>query len=666
MGIADPDTLFQDFRRAAEAGDWAAALAPIARLAALFPGEKQPHAFHGQTLDRLGRPADAAAAYAAALALDPDWRAVRLNRAMALVGAGDLSAAADELDRIQPGPDLDAELPRARRRLAVARMERLSAEAVAREATGDVAGAVEAFAAALRIDPAFLPALIGLGQLCDAAGLPGPARDCATAALEVAPDQGATRLLAGLVALADRDWPRARAHLVVAGSLLEDPLPALAGRLRVGLEAADLAGRPALVAEVRAALDRGAALPPFALLHLDLDDDSLRANARRWSARVPMPLSLVAPSRTPTDRLPRVAFVSADFRRHPMARAIAPVLEARQPADGWVGLYSVGPDDGDPLRARLAAAADAFVDLNGQDDASAAHRIAADAPDIVIDLMGWTAGQRQPVLAHRPAPLIAHWIGYPDDPMAPWIDVVVADRVTAPDGWEAGGTPVVRLNGCYFPGDPQRPRPRAIGRAAAGLPDDAVVLATLVALPKLDPDWLTAVGEAMRAVPATRLWLLAADDAEATASLRAALARLDVAPERLLAAPRRAEAEHLDRLALADLFLDCWPYGAHTTALEALWCGVPVVTRLGDRFAGRVAASMLASAGLGEFVARDRATWTAMVVGLARDAGRRQAARDRLSAAVADAPLFDCQGRLAELVAKLVDFGSRRVLPASP
>jgi protein O-GlcNAc transferase len=338
----------------------------------------------------------------------------------------------------------------------------------------------------------------------------------------------------------------------------------------------------------------------------------------------------------------RLAYLSADFHEHATAYLMARIFELHDRSRFEVIGVSYGLDDGSAMRQRLKRAFDQFLDVRGLSDAQAAALLREKEVDIAVDLKGLTEGTRLGILAHRPAPLQATYLGYPGTLGAAWIDYALADRVVLPPQDESFYLEkVVRLPGSYQANDDSTPiAERTPSRAAAGLPEGGFVFCcfnnTFKLTPRLFDSWM----RLLQATPGSVLWLLQPEPA-AAARLRESARARGVDPARLVFAPRLPRAEHLARHRLADLFLDTLPYNAHTTASDALWAGLPVVSCAGPTFAGRVAASLLGALGLPELVTQRAADYEALALQLARDPQRLAAIRAKLAANRRSMPLFD-------------------------
>jgi predicted O-linked N-acetylglucosamine transferase (SPINDLY family) len=293
------------------------------------------------------------------------------------------------------------------------------------------------------------------------------------------------------------------------------------------------------------------------------------------------------------------------------------------------------------MRQRIRGACEHFEDLRGQSFEAVAQRVRALGIDILVDLKGTTQDCLLAVFAHRPAPLQVTWLGFPGSTGAPYIDYFIGDRIVTPlAAADHFSEKIAQLPHCYQPNDADRPLPRASARADWGAPDDKLLLCAFHQSYKISEEvfdvWCSLLRERSDAV----LWLLQWN-ANVQGNLTAAAAARGIGPERLLFAPVVPLADHLSRLACADVYLDAWPCNAHTTAGEALWCGVPVVTLKGPTFAQRVAASLLHNVDLDEWICSDRESYRVKVLALVDDASRRAAIRSHLQAQRATIPLFD-------------------------
>jgi predicted O-linked N-acetylglucosamine transferase (SPINDLY family) len=337
----------------------------------------------------------------------------------------------------------------------------------------------------------------------------------------------------------------------------------------------------------------------------------------------------------------RLGYLSSDFHGHATAYLMAELFELHDRGRFEVHAYSYGIDDGSATRARLRRAFDRFVDIGQLSHADAASAIHADGIDILVDLKGYTYGARPEIPALRPAPVQVSFIGYPGTSGSQFIDYLVADRFVVPAGQEAEYSEALALlPGCYQVNDRNRPVGEAPARAALGIPEDAFVFCCFNQPYKILPEVFAVWMRLLQAQPRGVLWLLDWNPG-ATRRLRGEAQKSGVEPGRLVFGAKLPPVEHLGRARVADLFLDTFPCGAHTTASDALWVGLPVLTCAGDTFVSRVAGSLLASLGVPELATRSLREYEALAMRLARNPGELAALREKLVRNRAKAALFD-------------------------
>ena len=363
----------------------------------------------------------------------------------------------------------------------------------------------------------------------------------------------------------------------------------------------------------------------------------------------------------------RVGYLSADFHRHATSQLMVQMLESHDRGAFEVTLFSTGPNDATPMRARIEASSEHFIELRGASFETVAQRVRAAHIDILVDLKGATFDTLLPVLAQRPAPLQVTWLGFPGSTGAPFIDYLIGDAIVTPLGDAAHfSEKIAQLPHCYQPNDGQRELPLPSTRADWGVPDaDAILLCGFHQSYKISAEVFDCWCELLHALPNAVLWLLRWNT-NVQATLTAAAAARGIAPERLAFAPLLPLQQHLSRLACADVYLDAWPCNAHTTAGEALWCGVPVVTVLGAPFAQRVAASLLHSVALDELVCADGPAYKRTVIALAGDGPRRAALRTHLLEQRRNSPLFDGAGFARDIEALYLRMWTRAVAGLPP
>jgi len=338
----------------------------------------------------------------------------------------------------------------------------------------------------------------------------------------------------------------------------------------------------------------------------------------------------------------RVAYISADFRDHAVARLVAGMFEHHDRSRFETIGVSLVPDDGSAMRARLRGSFDHFIDADRQSDEHVASLLRRMDADIAVDLMGFTSGCRPGLLSFRPAPVQVNFLGYPGTMGAAYVDYIVADAIVIPGDHRAFYTEkIVTLPDAYQCNDRRRTIADVTpSRADLGLPDGAFVFCCFNNSNKLTPELFAVWMRLLDQMDDSVLWLLE-DNQAATHNLRREAAARGVAPDRLVFAPRVKPAEHLARHRAADLFLDTLPYGAHTTASDALWTGLPVLTCRGSTFAGRVGASLLRSAGLPELITSSLSEYEALALKLARDRDTLRALKQALAGNRDTCALFD-------------------------
>ncbi|HEX5686279.1 MAG TPA: tetratricopeptide repeat protein [Ideonella sp.] len=399
-------------------------------------------------------------------------------------------------------------------------------------------------------------------------------------------------------------------------------------------------------AQLLKALDQGddqtgQKLSPFALLAVDATpEQQRRIGALRLRGLTPglKPMPPAGPRRP--GRI-RVGYLSCDFHQHATSVLMAELLERRDSERFEVTLYSHSPDDGSEIGKRVRAACDHFVDVTHCSNADVARRMRADDIDIAIDLKGHTRGSRFELLAFKPARVSAAFLGYPATTGADFIDYMIGDPVVLPLA-QAGqySEHLAQLPNSYQPNDRRRALPPAPTRAQAGLPDDAVVFCCFNQTYKISPHMLDLWARILHGAPNAVLWMLAWNP-HAQANLERELAARGVGQERVFWAPKLPLSKHIARLRVADMFLDTWPCNAHTTASEALWAGVPVLTVPGATFASRVAASLVTACGLPDLAAPDEDGYVNLAIALAQESATLQGLKEHLDTQRMNLPLFD-------------------------
>ena len=373
-------------------------------------------------------------------------------------------------------------------------------------------------------------------------------------------------------------------------------------------------------------------ISPLALLALDDDAALHQIAARTWvEAKHAAGSTREAPlACSDTHRL-RIGYYSADFRNHPVSQQLIAVLEQHDKAAFEVFAFSFGPQVNDAMQQRVRAAVDHFIDISSRSDEQVAQLSRDLSIDIAIDLAGLTASARPGMFAARCAPVQASYLGYPGTTGADYIDYLLADAVTIPASHRQHySEQIITLPGCFMPHDTtQALVVPPLTRAEAGLPEQGFVFRCYNSSYKILPETFACWMRLLQQVDGSVLWLNA-DNSATTANLRAQALAHGIAHDRLVFADRASLPLHHARNRLADLFLDTFPYGAHSTGADALWSGLPVLTRRGASFASRVCASLLTELDLPELITETAADYETTALRLARNPQELAALRDRL------------------------------------
>ncbi len=386
---------------------------------------------------------------------------------------------------------------------------------------------------------------------------------------------------------------------------------------------------------------------PFWLLSEMTSPEQQLSYTRRWAAarfhNFRAVSSASSPGKRDGGRRLRVGYLSSDFHDHAVAHLLVEVLERHDREQFEIYAYSYGPDDGSTVRARLRAGIEHFCDVAWEPDDAVVTRIRADDLDLLVDLRGYTAGDRLQIMARRPAPVQVTWLGYPGTTGADFIDYIIADDYIIPrDAERFYSERVLRMPVCYQPNDRKRQIAQPLTRTQYGLPEDAFVFCCFTQGVKILPEVFACWMRLLSRIPGSVLWLLD-DNLWANANLAKAAAQAGINAERLIPAPRLPNDQHLARFGAADLALDTFPYTSHTTASDALWMGCPLVALCGETFAARVSASIVSACGFPELVTTTLEAYEALAYRVATDAVLRKDVTARIVASRDTSPLFDSQ-----------------------
>lgn len=583
---------------AAQTGRVQEAAELLSRAVALNPGRADALNDLGIARQALGRFEAALEAYERAIALDPDFAEAYVNRGDALADLQRHEAALESYARaiaLKPGI-ADFHINRGNALSALKLHE----------------AALESYDRAISLKPEYAEAYYNRGETLRELNRPEAALESFGCALRLKPDH---ENLYGL-------WLHTK-MTVCDWNGIEGDFSTLAWKME----------------------RNECASPPFPLLAMPVSASLQRKAAEIWvQARHPASDALPGiPRRPGRDRI-RVGYFSADFHDHATSHLMAELFEQHDKSRFELTAFSFGPDKQDAMRRRVSAAFEKFIDARSMSDLEVAMQARDLGLDIALDLKGFCQDSRTGIFALRAAPVQVNYLGYPGTMGAEYIDYLIADATLIPEEQQRHySEKIVYLPHCYQVNDTKRPiSDKAITRQEMGLPQAGFVFCCFNNNFKIVPGMFDCWMRILKRVEGSVLWLLE-DNAKAADNLRKEAKARGVNPGRLVFAKRLPLPDHLARHRLADLFLDTLPCNAHTTASDALWAGLPVLTCLGETFAGRVAASLLNGILLPELAARTPEEYERAAIDLAMNPGRLADIRCRLAGNRLTAPLFDVQ-----------------------
>jgi protein O-GlcNAc transferase len=609
----DPTSAPARYNLAGMLSDQGAHAAALEHLTVLLnQNPNLPDAWFGLAMasDGLGRIDDAIAQYGRALQLNPNHIAGLYNLAGVFQRIGRFSEAVDYYRRALT---LRPNLTPANLNLGLTLLR-----------LGRLGEGIDCYNAVMAYEPESPDALLGLGEAYQRLGKHEAAIEAYTRGIQARPDSPSTMIALGTLLQMHERLDEAIGYFSQAVRLAPQMMngwSALTAAKKYACDWAELDVCERMVLDgVRAG--RGGS-NPFSVLTLDSTPADQLAVAQHWTA-ANFGSCTPLPPRAPHDRDKiRIGYVSADFRKHATAYLATGVFENHDRSRFEIIAYSINPAEDSDERRRLEAAFDRFVDINLLSHDQAAALIHRDEIDILIDLKGYTGEARSEIFAHRPAPIQVNYLGYPGTMGAPFFT-----------------EKLVQLPVSYQP-NMRRPISQETGtRADHGLPDGAFVFCSFNQAYKITPAvfgiWMRILG----ATPDSVLWLLDSNRFS-NANLRREAAARGVDPARLVFAPVMNSPDHLARHRHADLFLDTLPVCAHTTASDALWAGLPLVSCAGETFITRVSGSLLSAMGLADLLTSTLEDYEALVLRLANHPDELAAVKARLADARLTAPLFD-------------------------
>lgn len=609
-------------------GRTAEALASFDAAVATAPEHADAHYNRGNTLHLLGRFAEAVAAFECAISLRPGYLAALHNRGISLHALDRPGEALASYDTALAAGSEDPAL--------------LVNRAAALLALGRMAEARACCEEALAMRPDDPDALFNLGNALRGSRRNEPALEAYDRALALRPEFPNARDNRGITLLELGRYPEAAE--VFAGLIADHPAqPYVRGRLlHARLFTCDWRDTPALSRDVqdRIAAGERVEVPFMALAHVA--DAALQRRCAEIYVADKLRIS-PGPAEPSGETRIRLAYLSGDFRNHPLSFLMAGVFERHDRSRFEVLGVSFRPEDDSETGRRVHAAFDRVLDVSRLTDAEAVALLRAERIDVAADLMGHTGDSRTPILAQRIAPVQVAYLGYPGTTAVAAIDWVIADAVVAPPGSEAFYSErIIRLPGCFQANDEERRADPTPTRAEAGLPESGFVFGMFSNTYKILPDLFAIWMRLLAATPGSVLWILASHP-DARENLRVAATGHGVDPDRIVFAGRVAYRAHLARLALADLALDTFPFNGGTTTSDALWAGVPMVTCTGEAFASRMGASLLAALGVPDLAVSNLEAYETTALRMAHDPAFRGSKCAVLREARRRSSLFDTE-----------------------
>jgi predicted O-linked N-acetylglucosamine transferase (SPINDLY family) len=611
-------------------GRFADALASYQRAVSIRPDYAQVHFWCGVVLQELRQLQAAIDSYSRAISIRPDYVEACYNRGTALQELKEWQGAIASYDQaIHIKPDYH---------------EAYFNRGVALKAMKSLDAAVSSYDAAIRIKPDYAEAINNRGNALQELNQLDAAVASYDRALIIKPDYADAHFNRGKALHSLSQLEAAIASYSSALKLKPDYDYLFGLLLNTRMKLCDWTGYQEQITGLMARLERGMKCSScFTVLGLT---DSLAAQRKAAEILVSdkhpaNDLLGSIPKRARSPKI-RIGYYSADFHNHATSILIAGLLEQHDRNRFELIGFSFGPDRQDEMRQRVSAAFDQFIDVRMKSDQEVAQLSRLLGIDIAVDLKGYTQDNRMGIFSYRAAPVQVSYLGYPGTVGAPYMDYLIADRTLVPElSQKHYSEKIVYLPGSYQVNDRKRRiSERIYTRAEVGLPEQGFVFCCFNNNYKITPEVFDSWVRILNAVPGSVLWLFE-DHATASTNLRKEAAQRGLDPNRLVFATQMMLSEHLARHRLADLFLDTLPYNAHTTASDALWAGLPVLTQAGESFAARVAASLLNAIGLPELITETQTEYESLAIELAHNPARLSALKVKLEQNRLTAPLFD-------------------------
>ena len=640
------------------------ALEDYDRAISLNPSYTYALCNRGVVLKQLGRQDEALASFNRALELDPRDALTQYNRGSVL---RDLGRHAEALASYEAAIAVNGNYAEAYANRGSVFQELQQHEA-----------AVESFGRALALNPALPQVLEGLGVSLHYVGRLEDALAAYNKAITLKPDLASSHLKRGLVltslqrmdeAIASFDraieidpdyadayyrrghWQRLRGRFEVAlmdfavvAHLTPDAEFLPGARLEASLQVCDWSHYDALAKQIAVGIENGVrATGPFIVMALTDSARLQQKAARTWVSHFCPPddsLGPIAPRARP--RKLTVGYFSMDLQEHPIARLLAELIEIHDRSRFEVIAFSFGPDTNDESRQRLVRAFDRFIDVRERSSSEIAALARNLNVDIAIDLGGYTVNNRADIFALRAAPVQVNYLGYLGTMGASYMDYIVADpTVVTPESEGYYSEKIIYLPDTHQVNDRKRRiADKVFTREELGLPANGFVFCCFNTNYKISPTTFAGWMRILKAVPGSVLFLYTNEKTAAT-NLRARAAQHGIDQHRLIFGERLPAAQYLARFRSADLFLDTYPYTAGTTASDALWAGLPVLTLTGEAFVSRTAASLLSAIGVPELVTSTQEQYEQLAIELASNPRRLAEIRTKIQDNRLTSPLFD-------------------------
>lgn len=638
---------------AAQTGDFERAVALFGQILQLDPRSVAAHNNRGHALLALRQPAAALASYDAAIAIQPDQAPAHWGRGKALF----------ELQRYEDAVASHEQAIALRPDYGAAHFERGRALAELMRYEAAIASLDQAIARGFGHPDVWIvrgSALYSLQRF-------EAALESYDRAIALTPNDAKAHYNRGNT-LTMLERPESALASYDRAIALDPNMPSWYGaRLHARMQVADWRDLTHELARLRAAIERGEpASNPFAVLALCDSPPLQRQAARNWvRANWPPDGTLSAlPTRSRHEKI-RVGYFSADFRGHATAVLTAALFETHDRAKLELTAFSFGADAADEMRARIAAAFDRFLDVHGSSDAEIARLARSLEIDIAVDLSGFTRGSRPKIFALRAAPIQVGYLGYLGTLSAEYMDYLIADEAIIPAAQRPHYAEKIVYLPSYQVNDCKRRIAKSFTREELGLPPQAFVFCCFNSTYKITPQTFDGWMRILTQVPGSVLHLLGGGGALESNLRREAQARA-VAAERVVFGARLPAPEYLARYRSADLFLDTLPYNAGTTASDALWAGLPVLTCSGEAFASRIGASLLQAVGLPQLITTTREEYEGLAIELACTPQRLADIRTKLASGLQTAPLFNTAASARHLETAYASMYERHLAGLAP